>query len=274
MNHKVSVIIPTYNDTKYIKNSIESVLSQSFKDFEIIVIDDGSTDNTKSILNSYIESKKIFYLFQENKGQTIARNNGILVAKGLYVAFIDSDDEWIDKDKLKKQVDFLDYNPDYVLVGTAGVVVNENKNKIIDYVVPDTDYKIKQNILFKNPFILSSILVRKNMLNKAGLFISREYINAEDYNLWLRIGLLGKFCNITDPMTMYMMREGNISSNNKIKILKSNILFIKDFKNKYPNYIKSLIFAYLKFFLFSILGKNKKIQKMIAGFMYRKYRKF
>ena len=164
-NIKLSVIIPTYNDSKHIKNSIDSVLGQSFKDLEIIIIDDGSTDNTKDILKTYIESNKIIYLYQENKGQLHAKNNGILVAKGNYLAFLDSDDEWIDNDKLTKQVNFLDKNPEYVLIGTSGVVVDENKNKITNYNVPLDDLTIRSNILLKNPFIQSSVVIRNNIFN-------------------------------------------------------------------------------------------------------------
>ena len=272
---KVTVIIPTYNDSKHIIHSVNSVLNQSFKDYEIIVIDDGSTDDTKSVLTSYVESGQIIYLYQANSGQSIARNNGINNSNGIYIAFIDSDDEWTDKDKLKKQVDFLNDNLDYVMVGTSGVITNESKIKIIDYIVPESDFSIRQSILIKNPFIQSSVVIRKNILIEVGLFPYREDINAEDYSLWLRLGLKGKFFNLINPMTSYMLREGNTSSLKKKDILKDNINLIKKYKNNYPNYRKSLLFAYGKFFIYCMIStiSNTKIKNKILAFLYKQYRR-
>lgn len=275
INPKVNIILPTYNGGEYIKRAIESVLTQSFSDWELIVIDDGSTDNTREILESYIKNEKIIYIYQKNKGPATAREEGILKSKGLYIAFIDDDDEWIDKNKLKKQVEFLDKNPEYGLVGTRGIIVDEDRNRIMNYNVPETDISIRESILLKNPFIQSSVMVRKDILNKAGLFFAKEFINAEDYNLWLRIGLLGKLFNLVEPMTMYMFREGNTSSNNKKSILKSNISFIKEYKGKYPNYRKALIFAYFKYYIYSMLQliKNKKLKNFFSNFLFKKYKK-
>jgi len=274
-NIKVSIVIPTYNDQAHIINAINSVLSQSFKNFEIIVIDDGSIDNTSIILKDYIESKKIIYIYQENSGVCSARNNGISISSGKYISFLDSDDEWIDKDKLKKQVDFLESNENYVLVGTCGVVVDDYKNKITDYNVSFSDLSIRKSILIKNPFLLSSVMVRKDILVKTDLFIQKDYINAEDYNLWLRISLLGKISNLSESMVSYTLRDGGISLNYKKDILKGNILFIKEFKYKYSNYIIGLSFAYIKIFIYTFLSyiKNKKIKDKIIYFLFKKYRK-
>ena len=274
-NTKVSIIIPTYNDQTHIINAINSVLNQSFENFEIIVVDDGSIDNTSIILKDYIESKKIIYIHQKNSGVCSARNNGISISSGKYISFLESDDEWIDKDKLKKQVDFLENNKDYILVGTCGVVVDDYKNKITDYSVPLSDLSIRKSILIKNPFLLSSVIIRKDILVKTDLFIQKDYINAEDYNLWLRISLLGKISNLSESMVSYTLRDGGISLNYKKDILKGNILFIKEFKYKYKNYIIGLSFAYIKIFIYTFLSyiKNKKIKDKITYFLFKKYRK-
>lgn len=111
---KVSIIIPTYNSAKYIHDAIESVLNQTYQDFEIIVMDDGSIDNTKKVLRSYIESKKIRYFYQKNKGPSAARNKGIREAKGEYIAFLGADDIW-HKKKLEKSINFMNiYNFDWI----------------------------------------------------------------------------------------------------------------------------------------------------------------
>ena len=274
MNPKVSVILPTYNGEKYIRQSIESVLSQSFLDWELIIIDDGSNDNTREIINSYIKNEKIIDIYQKNSGACIARNKGIEMSKGFYIAFIDDDDEWIDKDKLKKQIEFLDSNIDYVLVGTGGIIVNGDKNKIMDYNVTREDFLIRENILLKNPFILSSVLIRKETLIKVGLFLQKPYINAEDYNLWLRVGIMGKLANLTELMTLYTLRKGNTSSNHKKIILKSNILFIREFKDKYPNFWKALLFSYFKLYVYTFISliKNETLKDKIISLLFKKYR--
>lgn len=274
MNPKVSIIIPTYNGEKYIQRAIESVLAQSFSDWELIIINDGSKDNTAKIISDYSKNEKISYIYQENEGQASARNKGISIALGFYIAFLDDDDEWIDKDKLRKQVEFLDKNPEYVLVGTGGIIRFENGDKIMDYSIPSSDSSIRQNILLKNPFIQSSVVARKDILNKAGLFLLKDNINAEDYNLWLRVGLLGKICNLIGPMTQYTVRDNNTSLSNKKDILKSNIGFIKEYKGKYPNYKKALLFAYIKSYIYNFFSliKNKKIKGKIIKFLFKKYR--
>ena len=272
---KISVIIPTYNGGKFIKKAIESVLDQTLDDFEIIVVDDGSTDNTPYILQEYIRTNNIVYISQKNVGVAVARNNGINMSKGTYIAFLDDDDFWIDKDKLKKQIEFLENHPDYVMVGTAGIVVDEKGKRVTDYKVPEGDHSIRDSILMRNPFIQSSIVAKKDILNQAGLYSVKDYVNAEDYNLWLRVGLLGKMENLKEPMTAYLTRNGNTSSNHKKEVLRSNILFIKEYKNKYPNYLKSFVFSYIKLIIYTVFYSigSKKTRDMITAFMYKWYRK-
>ncbi|HKK53946.1 MAG TPA: glycosyltransferase family A protein [Patescibacteria group bacterium] len=102
-NPKISVIIPTYNRANFLPRAIKSVLNQTFKDFELIIVDDGSTDNTKEVINNYLKNDdRIKYIYQQNSGgPPKPKNTGIKIAKGEYIAFLDSDDEWF-KDKLKK----------------------------------------------------------------------------------------------------------------------------------------------------------------------------
>ena len=275
---KISVIIPTYNSEKFIERAVESVLNQTFQDFEIIIVDDFSKDNTVKIIQELQKKDsriKLLVLEKNSGGPALPKNKGFEISKGEFIAYLDDDDKWIDKDKLKRQVEFLDKNPEYALVGTGGIIVEEDSNKIMDYLVPETDDLIRKSILLKNPFIQSSVVVRKDILNKAGLYLVKEYINAEDYDLWLRVGLLGKLFNLIEPMTMYMVREGNTSSNSKKYILKNNIHLIYKYKGKYPNYKKSIGFAYFKFFIYKTISliKNKKLKNKISNFFFKKYRK-
>jgi len=120
---RISVIIPTYNSAHYICEAIDSVLSQTYKDYEIIVVDDGSKDNTKEVLKEY--SEKIVYVYQDNAGVNAARTRGLKEAKGEYIALIDADDKWL-PDKLREQVEFMDGSPEINLVFSDFYNFNEN----------------------------------------------------------------------------------------------------------------------------------------------------
>lgn len=256
MNPKVSVIIPTWNDSKNIDNAIKSVLNQSLTDIEVIVIDDGSTDGTKKILNNYINNREIIYLYQENSGPSISRQRGVSLSKGKYIAFIDDDDEWIDKNKLQKQVEFLDKNPKYVLIGTGVKVVDENGRELINYLMPETDYSIRKKILIKNCFVNSSIVVLRKVLNLVLNTVDQKGNKySEDYKMWLDVGLLGKMYNLPEIMTKYTLRYGNISSLYKIQQIKNDIYLIRKHKNNYPHYFKSIIYYYIKLVTFYFLTK-------------------
>lgn len=271
---KISIIIAVYNDSDHIKAAIESVLTQSFKDIEVIVVDDGSTDNIKEVLNPYIISGYIKYLYQKNTGQSIARFNAINHSKGEYIAFLDSDDEWIDQDKLQKQVELFNKNKSLVLVGTAGSAISEDKSLICDYRVPKNDFDIRNKILFKNPFIQSSVLIKRDVIERLGPPKIVDHSKAEDYYMWLSIGCVGKIANINEPMVRYLVRRNNTSSKNKKNILKNNIDIIKEFKSNYPNYKLAIIFAYLKFFIFSVINVfPPSLKEIISRHMFKIYRK-
>ena len=125
INQLVSVIIPTYNNFSFIRRAINSVFNQTWKDFEIIVVDDGSTDRTRNIIQEF--ENNIVYLKQENKGPASARNRGLKIAKGKYVVFLDADDEFL-PDKLSYQGNFLEENPSIDLVYSSGYRFRENRD--------------------------------------------------------------------------------------------------------------------------------------------------
>ena len=256
MNPKVSIILPTYNGSKYIKRAIESVLSQTLQDWELLIIDDGSVDNTRGVIEEYTKKdKRIIYLYQENQGPGIARNYGIDSSVGEYIAFIDDDDAWTHIDKIKRQVDFLEKNLDYVLVGTNGLNINEKGERITELIYPQKDEDIRRIILQKNCFINSSVLINKISLKglKGNYFRNKRY--AEDYHLWLFIGNVGKFGNLKEIMVNYVTRSGNITSKNKIKQIISVIKSINEFKDDYPHYLKALIVNSLRLIVFWVLIK-------------------
>lgn len=274
MNKKVSIILPTHNGAKTIEKSIRSVINQSFTDWELLIIDDGSTDNVKSILIPFIkEESRISYIKNEsNLGIQKSLNLALSFAKGEYVARIDDDDEWIDKDKLKKQIDFLDSNQDYILIGTGAHVVNETGDVVCEYWMPEKDEEIRKKILFKNCFIHSSVVFRKEaVLDVGGYDESESNKHVEDYHLWLLLGQKGKIKNFNDLMINFKVSPGSISSNNKLDQLKKDISLIKLYRDLYPNYKKALFFRYLIVFFYKIFSI---LPSSFQDLLIRKYKSF
>lgn len=171
---QVSVIIPTYNRADCVTRSIDSALSQTYKDYEIIVVDDGSTDNTKQILQSYVDKGLIRYIYQDNAGCAAARNAGISDAKGEWIAFLDSDDVWL-PDKLAEQMQYLlETGLDICFTNTAfdygeGVEIETSNSKQTDrWVLTDSLELVITSNEFHNT--LPSMVVRRALLKKIGFF--------------------------------------------------------------------------------------------------------
>ena len=179
----VSVILPTYNRGWILKEAIDSVLSQDFDDFQLIVVDDGSTDNTDSILDEYVGD--IIVLRQDNLGVSAARNAGIDFASGQLIAFLDSDDVWLPK-KLTSQVDFFNSNPDALICQAQELWIRNGKR-----VNPKNRHKKISGMIFQQSLSLcmvspSAVMIRKSLLDKTGVF-DESLPACEDYDLWLRI---------------------------------------------------------------------------------------
>ena len=196
---KVSVIIPAYNAERYIREAIDSVLNQTFKDFEIIVIDDGSTDNTSKILESY--GNKIRWKSQENKGQASAQNEGIKIAKGDYLAYLDADDIYFPK-ILETQVKYLDKHSDAGLVYSDYYQIDDKKILKIAKSQP-FDYLL---LLQNNYICKSTVMHRRECLVCANLF--DESINGrDDWDMWVRISEKFKAGYINKPLVKYRVHE-------------------------------------------------------------------
>jgi glycosyltransferase involved in cell wall biosynthesis len=270
---KVSIILPTYNGEKYIRKAILSVLEQSFFDWELIVVDDASTTLstsgsflTREIVNGFFDKdERVVYLRNEkNLGIQKSLNRGLCEAKGEYVARIDDDDEWVEKDKLKRQVEFLAKNPDYVLVGTGVIVVNESGQELFKFLNLEKDDEIRKKILGKNCFSHSSVMFRKEIIIKndsgTSTTLSVNYpetkntLHAEDYYLWLKLGKQGRFYNLPIYGIKFMMRPGAIGSKHKLKQFWNDILIVWQFKKDYPNFLPGFLRSWLRFVLYGLGG--------------------
>jgi glycosyltransferase involved in cell wall biosynthesis len=214
---KVSVVIPAYNASKFVRESINSVLNQTYKNYEIIVVDgrDGSTDNTREVVSKYGDSVR--YFCQENKGVSDARNKGILNSKGMYIAFLDSDDIW-SENKLALQVEFLDSHPDVGLVFSDGwVKAYGNVSARDQRIIGKRFFQLSKphrgevlNKLFVGNFIpTSTVVIRKQCLLKVGLF-NKEHNIGEDYDLWLRVAKFFKVDYIDEPLAIYLVHGDSL----------------------------------------------------------------
>ena len=205
---KVSVLIPVYNAGQYLAQAIDSILSQTFKDWELILINDGSTDNSEAIIGRY-DDERIYYLKNEtNLGLIKTLNKGIDYCHGEYIARMDADDI-SQPDRFRQQIRFLDKNPAYAMCGTDAAVIDNAGNrtgKIRN--LSDNDY-LQVNLLFSPPFIHPSVMIRREILHHNRY--NEGYKHVEDYELWTRIAKLGKIANISKDLLKYRWHDSNVS---------------------------------------------------------------
>jgi GT2 family glycosyltransferase len=204
---RVSVVIPTYNRQRLVQDTIDSVLRQTFKDLELIVIDDGSTDDTRRVLHDRYGTR-IRYIYQENQGESAARNHGITLAEGEYVGFVDSDDLW-HPDKLKSQVELLEANPRIGLVSTQAYWINYQGlrlRKPPEGLGRQTDTISWAELVLDNVIAGggSSVLIRKECLERAGGF-DQSIRFGEEWDLWIRIAHDDGIHQIPMPLVYYRL---------------------------------------------------------------------
>lgn len=212
----ISVVIPTYNRSDYLIEALNSVINQTYKNIEIIIVDDGSKDNTKEIVNNYIElnkTKNIRYYYKDNGGVATARNFGIKHSEGVFIAFLDSDDLW-KKDKLLKQIKLFN-DPKIGLVHSHYSILKEDNQLITN--IPEEEGKFNGNMYYKmriyNIVGTSTVVIRKECIDKVGFF-EGEYSPAEDYDLWLKISKEYNFGYISESLVYYReFSSENISRN-------------------------------------------------------------
>lgn len=239
----------TFNRAAYIGAAVESVLTQTHEDFELIILDDGSTDDTQKILATYTDPRITVIRHETNKGLHARRKESLQYATGIYTAVLDSDDVWCSEDKLKLQVTYMEDNPDTCLVGTFLTHVDAHGTKIgsNEYCIDDTD--IRNVILRRNQFAHSSVLIRTAVLTQIKGY--QDTVLAEDLDVFLQLGTLGTFANIPQYMTAYRFHPDSFN-HQRLKMAKAVLGIIKRYKHQYPNYYQGLGRAYLRIVLIMI----------------------
>lgn len=205
---KISVIMPVYNSEKYLREAIDSVLSQKFSDFEFIIVDDASTDKSLEIIESYSDPRIIILQNNMNLGLPGAINKGISLSRGTFIARMDADDISL-PNRFKEQILFMENNPDIVMCGTFAQSIGNKKSVLMKH--PTDPDEIKVNLLFKTSFIHPTIMMRREFMSLNNLKYDPEFLQAQDYELFTRISRVGKTANIPKVLLLYRKHEKQTS---------------------------------------------------------------
>ncbi len=247
----VSIMMTSYNRAPLIGEAIKSVLNQNYSNWELLVLDDASTDQTAEVVANFVHNdhRVVYSPTPQNLGITKNRNRGFAVAKGTYIAVLDSDDLWSDKEKLSKQVEFLESHKEHVVVGTNVAVINGEGVKTGELHYAPTDNEIRKKMLLRNQFTHSAVLMRRAFLPLPKPYDESGAVSIwEDYDLFLRLGLVGQFANLPETMTSYRQHSGNTSKTQKRNGALTHLKIIKKYKNNYPNYWLAFIKGVLRLF--------------------------
>jgi glycosyltransferase involved in cell wall biosynthesis len=268
-NPLISVIITTYNRENLVLRALKSVLNQTFKYFEVLLVDDGSTDNThQAIKEIQKEDKRVVYIYQENKGWPSALNTGLSNTQGRYIAFLDSDDEWL-PEKLEKQISFLENNKSFDGVTCYGNIILDDKEKIkLGVLKQSDDYNNQLKKLINGDFrsIPSSLLLKKEIFEKVGYY--DEFLKlSTDADMMIRIFKAGfKIGVIKEVLFNYYIHKQNlteITAEAKIKSINQRInetvYILNKHKEIYDQYskAKSLMLRYLSTF-YKLINDEQK----------------
>lgn len=255
----ISVIMPVYNAEKYLDESIQSILNQTFNNFEFIIINDGSTDKSFEIIEKYKnQEERIILINRENKGLIASLNEGIKLSKGKYIARMDADDISL-PERFRKQLDIIERN-NADICGSHYFIINDKSNFIDASIVPihQTDFLIY--LAITTPFAHPSVLIRKDFLIENNIFYGEtEFKYAEDYALWIFLwNKKAKFVNVNDFLISYRTFDSSLSKKNKEKIRQDKTKISKTFivENK-----KELLKS---FSTIDIKSKSPREQKIIA----------
>lgn len=205
----VTVFMAAFNGEAYIEKAIQSVLDQSFTDFELLIINDGSTDHTVDIVRTFTDPRIRLVHNDSNKGLTFTRNRGIEEAKGQYIAILDCDDLAM-PDRLKAQTSFLGSNPEMAICGGQGIIIDKSGEQVGNYNVIAGDKHMSPELIFQNFFINSTLMIKRSAMIEAGGY--RDYSPAEDYDLSYRISLHHPVANLNEVLVAYRLHGNNIST--------------------------------------------------------------
>jgi len=204
----VTVLLPVYNAEAYVGEAVQSILVQTCRDFELLIINDGSTDRSLEIIRGFRDNR-IRVINNETNIRLIATlNKGMDLARGKYIARMDADDISL-PERLRKQADFMETHPEVGVCGTWFELFGNHK-KIVKY--PEKDESIRIMLLYQTPFCHPSVMLRKEVFDRHAVRFLPEFIHAEDYEVWVRIAPYTRFANIPEALLRYRLHEQSVSS--------------------------------------------------------------
>ena len=205
----VSIITPVYNGSQYLSEAIESALAQTYKNFELLIVNDGSTDNSADIIRPFLKDSRIIYIEQKNAGVAAARNTALKQARGKYIGFLDQDDLWLNN-KLELQITALEKDGSLALVHSRQDFIDSHGNKKkYDWITEGEGYCFRENFI-KNRIAVLTVLIRKKIIDEIGFF-NEQLSGADDYEMWLRVTLKYPIKYIDQSLAFYRFHDNNVS---------------------------------------------------------------
>lgn len=203
----ITVLLPVYNCEKYIFEAIQSILTQTYSNFELLIIDDCSTDETLSVCKSFEDDRIIIIEKEKNSGYTNSLNYGISIAKGKYIARMDGDDISLPM-RFEKQVAFMEANEDVVVCGTNFSIIDRDEL----FILPEFNEQLKVRLLYGNSLGHPTVMIRKIVLKENHIIYNTQMEPAEDYALWVQLIKFGKLHNLQECLLKYRVHDAQVSS--------------------------------------------------------------
>jgi glycosyltransferase domain-containing protein len=272
----VSVIIPTYNRPNYVKRAVESILNQTYKNIEIVIVDGSTNDVTEKAIQPYSIHHQIHYIRQNEihngsleqniSNASRARNEGVKAAKGKYIATLDDDDFWCNERKLEKQVKFLEENQDYIACGGGTIIFQEKNPKkafIFARLPQEKDEDIRKKMFLEGISILSGLCFRKSAWEAVGGYDENPHLN-EDYDFCFKLGKVGKVYNFPEYFVYFSIGEQNKAHwKTARRRIRYRIQLIKKYQKDYPGYSKAILLNWLDYF-YTFLPFHEKLRPFAA----------
>jgi len=222
-NYLVTVYMTVFNGEKFLRESIESILNQTYSNFNLLIINDGSTDGSEAIIKSFTDPRIQYFANETNKGIVYSRNKALKEIKTKYTAVLDCDDISLPT-RLEKQIHFMESNPDVTVCGTWALMIDEKSTVFGHQIMPVTNKDfVNIEMLFRNQFVHSSTLFRTKIALESGGY----QLGCEDFWLYSKISLRYKMANLPEFLTKYRIHNSNISSTNKIQINQNELDVLK-----------------------------------------------
>ena len=223
----LSVLMPVFNSERFVAETIDSVLNQTFTDFEFLILDDASTDKSFEIIKDFEkqDSRIKVYQNEKNLGVVESRNKLIELSKGKYIAWIDSDDIALEN-RFEEEIKFLEEHPEIGMVGAFPIIIDEFGNKIGKWLFETDPQKLKIELFFHSPFLSSSVMIRKNTIPQN--YYDSGFPVAEDFDLYSKISENSEIANIPETLVKYRINSKGLSKSNSEKMEKLSVQVIKE----------------------------------------------